>query len=137
MSDLADHPRRFADLFAEVQKSLDFWVEGAILGFTEEVCRLMEEQSVNRAILAERLGTSQAYVTQILRGDANFTLKSMTKLAMALDSELRVHLAPRGSTTRWLDDVSFYEDAGFGTTYVVADGRSAEENSSADSTFAA
>jgi hypothetical protein len=67
VSDVAAQPQRFADLFAEAQKSLDFRVEGVIRGFTEEVCRLTEEKSVNRVSLAERPGTSQAYVTQILR----------------------------------------------------------------------
>jgi transcriptional regulator with XRE-family HTH domain len=91
--------------YEEMRKEFDndpeYWAEGLKLDFAEEVGRLMEEQSVSRAELARRLGTSPAYVTKILRWTANLTLVSMSRIALALGS--RVHLslaskdAPRGS----------------------------------------
>jgi plasmid maintenance system antidote protein VapI len=93
----------FGALFEEAEKRVEFWEEDAIISFTEDVCLAMERAGVSRAELARRLGTSQAYVTKVLRGNANFTIKTMGRLAVALDSELRVHLAPRKSHTYWLD----------------------------------
>jgi transcriptional regulator with XRE-family HTH domain len=58
----------------------------------------MEAQGISRAEFARRLGTSQAYVTRVLGGNANFTLKTMSKLALALDLELEVVLRPRSDT---------------------------------------
>ncbi len=93
-------PRDFDDLYRRAEAHDDYWLAGAVQAFTEEIFRLMEEQGVSRAELARRLGTSPAYVTKILRGNANFTLASMVKLAKALGSELQIELAPRESRAR-------------------------------------
>jgi transcriptional regulator with XRE-family HTH domain len=93
----------FRGILAAARKSPEFWHEIAVEDFTEEVVDAMERQGVTRAELARRLGTSQAYVTKLLSGNANFTLKTMVKVALCLGRELRLHLAPRGSQTRWLD----------------------------------
>ena len=109
--------KNFDSLFKEAEGHVDYWVETAILDLTEDVTRLMDEQRVSRSALARRIGTSPAYVTQVLRGNANYTLKTMTKLGLALDSELRIHLAPRGSRTRWYDEIRCGEGVTLGTTY--------------------
>jgi transcriptional regulator with XRE-family HTH domain len=97
--------RTFRDLYAEAEKSLAYQVEGAILEFTEELCRLMESQGVSRAELARRLDTSPAYVTKILRGTSNFTLETMVRAANALGHEVHLHMAPKGAMTRWFDQL--------------------------------
>ena len=96
----------FREFFRKAEQSLNYWVEGALIDFTEELCRVMEERGVTRAELARRLGTSPAYVTKILRGHSNFTLASMVRVAKAIDHELHIHLAPRNSMTHWLDDIA-------------------------------
>lgn len=93
----------FKGLFTEARKDHAYWVEGAILEFTEDMARCMEEQGVSRSELARRIGTSPAYVTKILRGTTNFTLDTMVKVARALDCEFRCHLQPQGAETRWFD----------------------------------
>ncbi len=90
--------RSFDDLYREAEAHDDYWLAGVVQTFTEEVFRWMEEQEVSRAELARRMGTSPAYVTKILRGNANFTLASMVKLARALGAELRIELEPRESS---------------------------------------
>lgn len=84
--------RTFAQLFQEAEGHDDYWVAGAILGFTEAVALEMERQGITRSELARRLGATPAYVTKILRGKANFTLATMVRLARALGAELRVQL---------------------------------------------
>ena len=49
-----------------------YWIELAKINFTEEICKCMEEQNINRKELAEKIGSSPAYITKILRGNANF-----------------------------------------------------------------
>ena len=93
----------FDALYAEAETHEEYWVAGMVQEFTEEVVRLMKERRVTRSELARRLGTSPAYVTKILRGNANFTLASMAKLSRALGAELRLQLTPHESlsaTTR-------------------------------------
>lgn len=94
---------RYSALLKEADESLEYWTEAAILDFTEELARVMEKQRVSRAELARRIGHSQAYVTKVLRGNVNFTLATMTKLAKALDAVVRVHLAPTGVSVVWVD----------------------------------
>jgi transcriptional regulator with XRE-family HTH domain len=96
-------PRSFKELFDEARRDPGFYKELAILEFTEELCRIMEEQKVSRTELGRRIGSSQAYVSRVLNGGANFTLASMTKLSSALGMELRMHLAPAQSMTVWRD----------------------------------
>lgn len=65
--------KSFRSLFEDVKEHEDYRVELAILEVTEEVARCMDELDISRAELARRLGTSPAYVTKILRGDANLS----------------------------------------------------------------
>jgi transcriptional regulator with XRE-family HTH domain len=96
---------RFRQFVKRAESSVDYWVAGPITEFAEDVWRLMEEQKVSRAELARRLGTSRAYVTKLLGGNANFTLHTMTKVAMALGSTIHVHVADQKAVTRWIDEL--------------------------------
>jgi transcriptional regulator with XRE-family HTH domain len=98
--------KSYRKLFEDAREHLDYWVAGAEIEFTEELFRVMEEKKVNRSELARRIGTSQAYVTKVLRGNANFTLSTMVKLARALEMDVKIHLAPPGAHTVWKDDLS-------------------------------
>jgi transcriptional regulator with XRE-family HTH domain len=90
-------------LFAASRCRDTYWIEAAKIDFTEEVCKCMEEQRVSRKELAKRLNSSPAYITKILRGNANFTLESMVKISRALGGELRCHLQPEGFMSQWFD----------------------------------
>lgn len=97
--------KRYREFVERAQGSVEYWADGPITEFIEDVWRLMEEQTVSRAELARRLGTSRAYVTKLLGGNANFTLQTMTKVAMALGSQVHVHVANRDALTRWIDEI--------------------------------
>ncbi|MEM7356626.1 MAG: helix-turn-helix transcriptional regulator [Acidobacteriota bacterium] len=93
-------PRTFDDLYQEAESHDDYWVTGTVHELTEAICDRMEKQEISRTELARRLGTSPAYVTKILRGNANFTLATMVKLARALGCELRLQLVPSQPSSR-------------------------------------
>lgn len=84
----------FAGAFAAAERDPAYWKERAVLSATEEIALAMERAGVSRAELARRLGSSPAYVTKILRGNANFTLDSLSRLARALGGELKVQILP-------------------------------------------
>ena len=102
-SSLEEKLERWDRMFKEAAQTVDYWVEGPIVEFTEDVCVLMDKQGVSRAELARRLGTSRAYITKLLGGNANFTLETMTKVAMALGAAVHVHVAPQDAVVRWKD----------------------------------
>jgi len=63
--------------------------ECAILELTELICRIMQETGVGRAELARRLGKTKGYVTQLLDGRANMTLRTIADVFTALGRTIR------------------------------------------------
>lgn len=98
---------RYKEFLEQPRDSVGYWAEGAILDFTDKLSEIMESQCVSRAELARRVDTSQAYITKVFGGQANFTVETMTKLALALGYRIRVHVAPKGAQTRMVD---FYQN---------------------------
>jgi transcriptional regulator with XRE-family HTH domain len=68
--------------------------ESLILETTELIEELLELTGVNRKELAERLGRSKGFVTQILTGDRNMTLRTLADLAFALEHRVKVAASP-------------------------------------------
>ena len=66
--------------------------EDLIEAFLHEVERVMSEQGISRAQLAQRLGCSAANVTRILRRTSNLTVATMAEMALALDLRVRVQM---------------------------------------------
>jgi len=91
---MSENLERYRRMFEEAQETVEYWAEGAIVEFTEALWARMEAEGVSRAELARRLGTSKAYVTKVLGGNANFTLYSLTKLALAVEGRIRVSIEP-------------------------------------------
>lgn len=84
----------FAALFAEAKQHDAYWVADAIYTFTEELHRLAVDAGLTRTELARRLEVSPAYITKVFRGDVNFTIETMVRLARAVGAEVQIHLRP-------------------------------------------
>ncbi len=69
----------------ESRNSSDYILEGVILDVTEQIVAVMQEQEISRSELAERMGVSRAYITKLLRGEGNTTLRTLVRVALALD----------------------------------------------------
>lgn len=70
--------------------------ERLILEVTESIATVMEEHGISRAELAKRLGKTPAFVTKLLRGDNNFTLRTLSDVFFAMDYGARLTLGPVG-----------------------------------------
>lgn len=64
--------------------------EMAVMEVTELICGIMEEEDVSRAELARQLGTSPANVTQLLDGERNMTISTISDILFHLDKEIKV-----------------------------------------------
>lgn len=60
-----------------------FAQEFAILSALEEISRVMETENISRADMAAKLGKSRAFVTQVLRGSNNITIRTLADFAWA------------------------------------------------------
>lgn len=93
-------------LLAKAKESDSYWVEDAKLDFSLALERARRRTGATYKALAEKLGTSQAYISKVFRGDANLTIESMVKLARATDSHLRIEVVDRrADAKRWMGTV--------------------------------
>jgi transcriptional regulator with XRE-family HTH domain len=67
-----------------------FLREKTVLEATELIAGLMEDQGVGKAELARRLGTSRQWVSQLLDGNQNMTLATLSDVLFALGREVRL-----------------------------------------------
>lgn len=68
--------------------------ERLILWLTEELASSIEESGMSRRMIAERLGTSKAHITQVLRGGRNLTLRSVADIAWAAGCRISARREP-------------------------------------------
>lgn len=94
--------KNFEQIWYELESSDGFEAEKKILEFTTKLYQLMKKRNITKKELSERLNTSQAYITKIFRGNANFTIQTMTRLARALDGDLHIQVTPKEQKiARW------------------------------------
>lgn len=70
--------------------------EELILEVTEALAEAMNRQGVTKAELARRLGKSRGFVSQVLAGGRNLTLRTIADVADALGCQIRVQTVRRG-----------------------------------------
>jgi len=77
------------------EDDFEYRLEGLILELTAQIAERMEEKGINRKELASTLQVSPPFITKILNGTSNFTLKTVLSLADALECTLNVNLKPK------------------------------------------
>jgi hypothetical protein len=66
--------------------------EDLILEVTETLCELLEKEKISRKELADRLGKSKGFISQLLNGGRNLTLRTVADILHVLG--YRVALTP-------------------------------------------
>jgi transcriptional regulator with XRE-family HTH domain len=97
----ASQPQSLIQIAEQLDLSDQLAIERAKINAAETIYTIMKHKEVSKSELARRLKRSRAYVTQILQGDANFTLDSLTRISAALDTRLQVTFVPVCSSLRW------------------------------------
>lgn len=85
-------PEGFKKLFADSQKSPHYHAQKHQLEVAEAVYNYKQKHSLTVKDLADISGISIVRLHEILKANANLTILSTTKLAMALDMELSVEM---------------------------------------------
>lgn len=83
----------------ELEKDVEFLTYKANLDFTEDMLRILNEKGIKHVnkYLAEKLNCSPAYITKLLKGNPNLTIKKMVEIALILDQDLEIKLIPKTS----------------------------------------
>ena len=72
---------------AQWRRDNDYWLKYARY-ITLQVLRAMDDQSITQVELAKRMGCTQQYVSNLLKGSSNMTLETIARLENALSIDL-------------------------------------------------
>jgi len=72
---------------AQWRRDNEYWLKYSRY-ITIEVLRAMDEQSVTQAELARRMGCTQQYISNLLKGSSNMTLETIARLENSLNIDL-------------------------------------------------
>ncbi len=68
----------------ELYQQPEYWVEEIQNELYRQVTEFMNANSLNQNELAEKWGVSKGYISQILKGNSNFTIKKLVELSLAM-----------------------------------------------------
>ena len=72
---------------AQWRRDNEYWLKYSRC-ITLQVLRAMDEQSVTQVELAKRMGCTQQYVSNLLKGSSNMTLETIARLENAMNIDL-------------------------------------------------
>lgn len=82
----------FRQRLRELDEDPDLALERVLIDVTEQIAVAMEEKSVSRKELAKRMGVKPPMITRLLNGPENMTLRTLMRVAYALDIVIEVNL---------------------------------------------
>ncbi|AHG63160.1 helix-turn-helix domain-containing protein [Advenella mimigardefordensis] len=98
---------KITDLFSEFEKLDSYWESRAQHEFSLKIYQIMKEDNLNQAQVSKLLGVSAPYISSLLSGDRNLSLKTMVKYARKLNRILSVELLKEKS-----EDLSSFDFLG-------------------------
>lgn len=69
----------------ELFKSPSYWTAGLQMELYRQIVAFMESRHMNKTQLAEYLGCTKGYVTQLLNGDFDHKLSKFVELSLAIN----------------------------------------------------
>ena len=118
-----------AHLFEESHNSAEYQLERVIVDLTEDICQIMEDKGISRADLARQLGRSRAWVTKLLRGDRNLTLKTIVDILWELGYKPNVAVEPGyDSLEVWDQELGEDQSQEVITVYAASGERASDSN---------
>lgn len=85
----------YVQFIEDARASVDYWTEGTIDDFIRAISDVLQEAEMTRADLARAIGKTPGYVSKVLGGSENLTVRTMNTIAAGLELAVRVRLEPR------------------------------------------
>jgi transcriptional regulator with XRE-family HTH domain len=89
-----DYNNYIEDIFNQIPEWEEHYEELMHL-VSEEINKSMIEQDMNKSSFAERMRVSKPYITKLLRGSENISLKTLAKISVALNNKVHIVMRPR------------------------------------------
>lgn len=85
---------RFKALQEKFKDDPDYVAEGVLIDLLEQVVSEIDRRGWNQKQFAAALGCSDAYVSKILSGSENLTIRTISEVATVLGCSLKIALSP-------------------------------------------
>ena len=89
-----------------------FQQEKLLVDVTELLAEVMDHRKMSRAELARAIGKSKAFVTQVLRGNHNMTLRTVADLFGAMRHDVIIQAVPCEEDREEIADLDFSTASG-------------------------
>lgn len=99
--DINDKTSWFEKELKKLENNTDALAYKYILDFSENVLEILDKQGIKNKnkFLANKLGTSPAYISKLFNGKTNFTVKKLVAISKAVDYELVINLRSKLSVS--------------------------------------
>lgn len=87
----------FSEQLQRYENDAAFLTDDLLVDVTDQIASAMTARGLRAVDLAARLGVSRAYVSQLLNGRPNLTVRTLVDVAHALDQRVEISLRPRGA----------------------------------------
>src|SRR5690349_7823782 len=78
----------------EILSTPEYWFEEAQNELYRQVIEYKEKKGINQTQLAKELGVSKGYISQVLKGEFNYTLKKLMELSIAVGKVPQIEYKP-------------------------------------------
>ena len=72
----------------------EFWLESIQNEIFRQVTAYLKENNMTQNQLAEQLGVTKGYVSQVMKGEFNYTLKKLIELSLAVGKAPVINFTP-------------------------------------------
>ena len=79
----------------ELISTSEYWTTRIQLDLFNHILNYMQENGMNRAQLAQKLGVTKGYVTQVLNGDFDHRLSKLVELSLAIGLIPKLEFLPK------------------------------------------
>lgn len=85
----------FKNQVKELENTPDYQTEAFQLKVTEKIAEVLQQRAMNKTKLAQKLNCSPPYITKLLNGGENLTIKKMLEIAHVLECNLDIDFIPK------------------------------------------
>jgi transcriptional regulator with XRE-family HTH domain len=79
---------------SQLLRAPEYWFEEAQNELYRKVSEYQKKKGINQTQLAKELGVTKGYISQILKGEFNYTLKKLIEISLAIGMVPRIEYVP-------------------------------------------